>query len=299
MLGKEKSTLTQRRNNKGYLFVLPFIIGFFALFLYPLLQSVLYSFGQLSPSDNFKLVLEGIDNYKVALRGDVSYYRLLIKAITDMLYQMPVILIFSFIIANLLKDKFPGRGAVRLILFLPVVLSSGVIVTLGRNDSMQEMMSGALSSESTSLLSVDSLRAFLVNINISSKLASYITDAVTNILSIINHSGIQILIFLSALQSIPEALYEASSIDGASGWENFWKITFPMVIPQMIVCLVYTIIDLFVSTNNSVITYIYSVAFNKIQFGLSSAMSCIYTVIVAAVLGAFTLIFTRIFKHYR
>ena len=164
---------------------------------------------------------------------------------------------------------------------------------------MQEMMSGALSSESTSLLSVDSLRAFLVNINISSKLASYITDAVTNILSIINHSGIQILIFLSALQSIPEALYEASSIDGASGWENFWKITFPMVIPQMIVCLVYTIIDLFVSTNNSVITYIYSVAFNKIQFGLSSAMSCIYTVIVAAVLGAFTFIFTRIFKHYR
>lgn len=130
MLGKEKSTLTQRRNNKGYLFVLPFIIGFFALFLYPLLQSVLYSFGQLSPSDNFKLVLEGIDNYKVALREDISYYRLLIKAITDMLYQMPVILIFSFIIANLLKDKFPGRGAVRLILFLPVVLSSGVIVTL-------------------------------------------------------------------------------------------------------------------------------------------------------------------------
>ena len=164
---------------------------------------------------------------------------------------------------------------------------------------MQAMLNSALSEETTNMISVESLQQFLLNINISTKLASYIIGIVTNILPIINHSGIQILIFLSALQSIPESLYEAASIDGASAWENFWKITFPMVIPQMIVCLVYTIIDLFVSTNNSVISYIYGIAFNKIEFGLSAAMSCIYTLIVTAVLGVFVFIFTRLFKHYQ
>ena len=299
MYRKKKMTLAQKHNSIGYLFVLPFILGFFLLFLYPLVQSILYSFGELDPSDNFSIVFKGANNYFVALREDASYYRLLISALRDMLYQMPILLIFSFIIAHLLKDQFPGRGIIRLILFLPVVLSSGVVVTLGNNDTMQAMLNSALSEETTNMISVESLQQFLLNINISTKLASYIIGIVTNILPIINHSGIQILIFLSALQSIPESLYEAASIDGASAWENFWKITFPMVIPQMIVCLVYTIIDLFVSTNNSVISYIYGIAFNKIEFGLSAAMSCIYTLIVTAVLGVFVFIFTRLFKHYQ
>ncbi len=299
LFSKKNLTLEEKHNNKGYLFVLPFIIGFFALFLWPLLQSLFYSFGELEAANGFKLALKGIDNYIVALREDASYYRLLITAVEDMLYQMPVILIFSFIIANLLKDKFPGRGVIRMILFLPVVLSSGIIVSLGKVDAMQDMMASAMSSESSGMISVETLQQFLLNINISANISSYIITMVTNILSIINHSGIQILIFLTALQSIPESLYEASSIDGASGWENFWKITFPMVIPQMIVCLVYTIIDLFVSNNNSVIEYVYKIGFTNINFGLSSAMSWIYTVIVAAILGFFVFIFTRIFKHYQ
>lgn len=296
---RSKYTLEQKHNMQGYLFVLPFVLGFFVLFLFPLVQSFLYSFGELDPSNDFKLALSGIGNYIYAVREDTSYYRYVISSLTDMLYQLPVILIFSFIIANLLKSEFPGRSVIRLILFLPVVLSSGLVMSLDSNDIMQSAMSGAISDEASSMISIESLQQFLMNINISAKLASYLISMVTNILSVINHSGIQILIFLTALQSIPVSLYEASSIDGASGWENFWKITFPMTIPQMIVCLVYTIIDLFVSTNSKVISYVYQVAFSKMQFGLSSAMSWIYTLLVAAVLGLFVFVFSRIFRHYR
>lgn len=296
---RSKYTLEQKHNMQGYLFVLPFVLGFFVLFLFPLVQSFLYSFGELDPSNDFKLALSGIGNYIYAVREDTSYYRYVISSLTDMLYQLPVILIFSFIIANLLKSEFPGRSVIRLILFLPVVLSSGLVMSLDNNDIMQSAMSGAISDEASSMISIESLQQFLMNINISAKLASYLISMVTNILSVINHSGIQILIFLTALQSIPVSLYEASSIDGASGWENFWKITFPMTIPQMIVCLVYTIIDLFVSTNSKVISYVYQVAFSKMQFGLSSAMSWIYTLLVAAVLGLFVFVFSRIFRHYR
>ena len=117
-----------------------------------------------------------------------------------MLYQLPVILIFSFIIANFLKIEFPGRSVIRLILFLPVVLSSGLVMSLDSNDIMQSAMSGAISDEASSMISIESLQQFLMNINISAKLASYLISMVTNILSVINHSGIQILIFLTALQ---------------------------------------------------------------------------------------------------
>ena len=296
---RSKYTLEQKHNMQGYLFVLPFVLGFFVLFLFPLVQSFLYSFGELDPSNDFKLALSGVGNYIYAVREDTSYYRYVISSLTDMLYQLPVILIFSFIIANLLKSEFPGRSVIRLILFLPVVLSSGLVMSLDNNDIMQSAMSGAISDEASSMISIESLQQFLMNINISAKLASYLISMVTNILSVINHSGIQILIFFFLFQSIPVSLYEASSIDGASGWENFWKITFPMTIPQMIVCLVYTIIDLFVSTNSKVISYVYQVAFSKMQFGLSSAMSWIYTLLVAAVLGLFVFVFSRIFRHYR
>ncbi len=291
--------MEQRHNVQGYLFVLPFIFGFFVLFLYPLLQSFLYSFGDLDASADFKLVFTGINNYISALRSDAVYYRYITTAVRDMLYEMPVILIFSFIIANFLKNKFPGRGVIRLILFIPVILSSGVVATLESGDIMQGAMNSALSEETSSMISAEDLKGFMMNLNISSDFTGYIAAMITNILSIINHSGIQILIFLTALNSIPVSLYEASSIDGASAWENFWKITFPMTVPQMIVCLVYTIIDLFVSNNNKVIVYTYQTAFDKMQFGLSSAMSWIYTVIVTAVLGLFVFVFTRIFRYYQ
>ena len=126
-----------------------------------------------------------------------------------------------------------------------------------------------------------------MDMNFPSFLAQYISDAVDGISVIINNSGIQILIFLAALQSISPSIYEASSIEGATAWENFWKITFPMVLPQIIVCMVYTVVNSFISANNEAVKYIYNMAFGNFRFGVSSAMSVVYTIVVIIMLLLF------------
>lgn len=289
--------LVQKHNLKGLLFILPFLIGFFVLFLVPLIQSLLYSFGYLDSENSFKLVFTGINNYKQALFEDAEYNRMLISAVGETAAKVPIILIFSFIIANLIKPVFPGRAAFRSILFLPVILTSGIVPGLESGDLVQTLVDSASSSANV-LVSTESLQNFLINMGFPANMSTYIMSAVTGIIDIINKSGIQILIFLAALQSISPSLYEASAIEGATAWEHFWKVTFPMVTPQILVCLVFTVIDLFTNLNSEVMKYIQDFAFNKFQFGFSSAMSWIYFLVIAVILLIYTGIISRFIFYY-
>ena len=185
-----------------------------------MIQSVLYSFGTLDQNNGFRLVLEGLENYKKALTKDAVFYRYLLTSVKDMLIELPVILIFSFIMANLLKSGFSGRNIIRVVFFLPVVLSSGIVGRIEADNAVQGMYTDMMTG-SGGLVSQDALRQFLLDSNISTSLATYIMDAIGGILNTVNDSGIQILIFLAALQSISPSLYEASSLEGASAWENF------------------------------------------------------------------------------
>lgn len=293
---KGKGKLARRECVHGYLYIAPFIFGFVFLFLYPMVQSVLYSFGTLDQNNGFSLVLEGLGNYKYALTQDAVFYRYLITSVKDMFVQLPVILIFSFIMANLLKTEFAGRNIIRVIFFLPVVLSSGIVGRIEADNVVQGLYTDMISSGN--LVSEDGLQQFLLDLNLSTSLANYIMNAVSSILETVNNSGIQILIFLAALQSISPSLYEAASMEGASAWENFWKITFPVIMPQVVVCVVYTIVDRFVNMNNDVMLYIYDKAYGSLQFGLSAAMSWLYTIVVVVVLVVFAGAFSGINRHY-
>ena len=290
--------LVQKRNLKGLLFVLPFIIGFLVFFIAPLVTSAFYSFGDLDPHQGYKLIFKGMANYHRALFEDAQFNRMLVQSVQAMAAQVPIILIFSFLVATMIKSSFPGRAAIRAILFLPVILTSGIVSSMENNDLVQGLMTSAMSDASSVLVSTDSLQHFLLNLNFPAGMASYVMSAVTGIFGIINRSGIQILIFLAALQSISPALYEASSIEGATSWDNFWKITLPMVTPQMMVCLVYTIIDLFVDVNNTTMQYIYNFSFVHSQFGFASAMSWIYFMITVVVLAVYTGIISRFVLYY-
>lgn len=295
-MAKQRS-LAQKKAAQGYWYVLPFALGFVFLFLYPMCQSLLYSFGTLDQNNNFKLVLEGIENYRVALREDAVFYRYLIESIKDMFFQLPIILIFSFIMANLLKQSFFGRDIIRMIFFLPVVLAPNIVTRIEEGNLVQGIYSSMV-TEGSSLVSTESLQQFLLDMNLPTGLAEYIMTAVSEILFTVNHSGIQILIFLAALQSISPSLYEASSIEGASAWENFWKITFPLVMPQMVVCVVYTVVDRFVDMNNPVMVYVQEQAYGSLRFGLSAAMSWIYTVVVVIILAVFVIAFNILSRRY-
>lgn len=294
----KKWSLQQKNNAKGYWFLTPFLLGFLLLFAYPLVQSFLYSLGGMNTEAGYQIQVTGLDNYVRAIREDAKFYRFLIDSLGNMATKIPVILIFSFLIANLLKTKFAGRNLIRLIFFLPVILASGVVPTMEAGNLVQDMMSSSMSSASTGLVNETSLQTFLMDINFPSTMSSYIITAVSTIVEIINSSGIQILIFLAALQAIPSSLYEASVIEGATAWENFWKITFPLVTPQLIVCLVYTIVDSFCSPNNSVIDYIYEMAFYNLQYGFASAMAWIYTGLIIVVLLVFAGLASRLARRY-
>jgi len=274
----KKLTLKQKENAKGYIFILPFIIGFVFFFTYPLIQSFIWSFGDVSVQNDAALSLTGIGNYVYALRSDPNFYKLVYTSVIEMVLRLPLILIFSFIMANFLKPKFRGRNVFRVIFFLPVILSSGIVTSM-ENFSLVQDLSG--------LVTVSSLQEFLLDMNFPSFLAEYISEAVDGVTVIVNNSGIQILIFLAALQSISPSIYEAASIEGATAWEGFWKITFPIVLPQIIVCMVYTVVNSFVSANSEVVDYIYSMAFGNFRFGVSSAMSVIYTLVIVIMLALF------------
>ena len=271
-------TLVQKENAKGYIFILPFIIGFIFFFAYPFIQSVFWSFGEVTFKDGVAVNLTGLKNYIYALRSDASYYKLLYTAVVEMVVKLPLILIFSFIMANFLKPQFAGRNVIRLIFFLPVILSSGIVTSMEDYSLMQDL---------SGIVTVSSLEQFLVDMNFPGFLAGYISSAVEQVGTIVNSSGIQILIFLAALQGISPSIYEAASIEGATSWECFWKITFPMVLPQIIVCMVYTLVNCFINANNKVMEHIYNTAFVKFNFGVSSSMAVIYSLIIIVMLAIF------------
>ncbi len=298
---RERPRLTAKRERWGYVFTLPFLIGIVFFFLSPLVESLRISFGGIQMENGYSIFFSGLENYSWALTVDDQYVRLLIQPSLSMLVNVPIVLVVSFLVAILLKDPFPGRTLYRCLFFLPVILASGIMGTMPTDD----IISSILSAGSSNGMTGDTLSAsqqmisdLLLGANLSPKITEYILYAISNIMSIMNMSGIQILIFLAALQSIPASLYEASAIEGATAWENFWKITLPMVSPQILVVSIYTIIDSFVNTNNDMMTYIQQIGFEKSQWGISSAMAWVYFLVVVLVLVLFYTLVKRLIFHY-
>lgn len=279
----KKRTMKHKQNIVGLLFVLPFIIGMITVFGVALGQSFLYSFQKFIVNQGISQPhFTGIDNYRIALFVEPDFIRIVVNTVGDMLLNLPIILIFSFFAANLLNQKFKGRALARAIFFFPVVATIGVIASLGSNDLLMGIM-GPGSGSATSV--AGQVRNLLYSTNISPVILNYIFSAVDRIYLIVNMSGVQILIALSGLQSIPHSLYESADIDGATGWEKFWKITFPMMSPMLILNAVYTIIDLLTRTDNELMNIIRGTVFQSGQTGLGSAMSWIYFAVISLMLA--------------
>lgn len=281
----------------GFIYVLPWLIGFILFFLTPLINSLIYSFNKAETNiDGIFLHFVGFDNFKEALLINPNFNRTLISSIVDMLVNVPLIVIFSLFVAVLLNQKFRGRAVARAIFFLPVILASGVIANL-ESSSLVE----ALAAENAAGRFISGLRSFelermMLEAGVSEDIVMYLTGAVDRIYDIVSQSGVQILIFLAGIQTISPHLYEASKIEGATGYEAFWKITFPMVSPLILVNVVYTVIDSFAS--NATTDMIRQVGFQNFNFGLSSAMAWIYFLAVALILAVSTYIISKRVFYY-
>ena len=296
-------TLKKRRIINGYLFITPWMIGFLLFFLTPIILSITFCFNNVTIGETgYELQFAGWQNFIVALTEDAQYPELLWNAAVDLFADVPIIVVFSFFVALLLKQKFKGTAIVKAVFFLPIIMSSGLFVDLQSNfgqattstiESTMQASSGMLS-----VFSSDSLTGYLLEMGLQEQWIEYLTGPINQIYSIITNSGIQIFIFLAGLNSISPALYEASDIEGATGWEAFWKITFPMMTPMILVNVVYSIVDSFTATTNGVMEYAYDLAFGSFNFGLSSAMSWVYFLILAVVMGIVAFLISRKTFYY-
>lgn len=275
---------TKKKELYGLLFVLPWIIGFILFFVRPLITSIVYSFQnmELTP-EGLKGSFIGWDNYFYALYKDPSFIREAVNSFVNMLYGVPLILVYSLFIAILIKNKFPGRGFMRAVSFLPVIIASGVLMQILKEDVFSQGMRGGV--ESVYLFTGTGISGLLVELGLGSGLIEVFNNVIARIFDLTWRSGVQVLLFLAGLHTIPSYLYEASSLEGARPWEQFWKVTLPMLTPMLLLNTVYTIIDTFTDYGNSVIMMIYNTAFSQIRFGYSSALAWLYCLAIAIFLG--------------
>ena len=292
---RKSASLDKRKARGGWIFVLPFVIGFVLIYLPIVVDSIKFSFHQIKMiggAAGYQLIPVGWENYRSALLDDTVFVETLVAGVKTLIFDIPMILIFSLFMAVLLNQKMAGRAAFRAILFLPVIVTTGCIAAWQDNSAAIDNMGGTAgiddgsgSSTASEIVSTMDIERMFSGMAIGQGLVDYVAQAINNIYDIANRSGVQILIFLAGLQSISPAIYESVQIDGATAWETFWKITFPMISPMILVNAVYTVIDSFTAQSNQVMSYI-----NKIYEGsngdvLSSAMSWIYFLIVILILA--------------
>ena len=290
---RSSASLDKRKARSGYFFVLPFLVGFIAIYLPMIWDSIVYSFSHVTIVAGEGSVTEfvGWENYNEALFVNPDFIKTLVTGIKELAFDIPAIILFSLFMAVLLNQKMAGRAAFRAILFVPVIISTGLMESIASQNIMDDMgeegiADGTEVSTASEIVSAIDIENLFAGMKVGTELVEYVVTMINNIYDIVNRSGVQMLIFLAGLQSISPAIYESCSIDGATGWETFWKITFPMISPMILVNAVYTIIDSFTTDQNTVMRFIDGIYTTTNGKEISSAMSWMYYLIVILIVAA-------------
>ena len=294
----------------AWLFLAPTILGFLLFFAYPLIMSLLYSFSTVKSNGDFFFgqvfpkekgiydftatpTIDYLNNFKYALRVNQDFPVSLWTTVKDTVIDTAVITIFSLLIAVMLNGNFKGRAIVRAIFFLPVVFNSEAITAaLNAAEGVGEMLN---KSGNNALSELFDLAKFMQGLGVPIKLVNFLTDITSAIYRTISYSGIQILVFLTAIQSVPKHLYEAATIEGATGYEQFWKITLPMVSPMIVTVVVYTIVDSFL---RSEICNIMNTVYRNNEYGYYAAMSWIYILTSLLIMGVVVGTLSKVVFYY-
>lgn len=277
--GKQKGMILHIKRNHstslyGWLFIGPWLIGFLAFLAYPLLYSFWMSFRELQSIGTMQTTWRGVANFVEAFVLDVRFVPILLTSLRNCIVDTPLTLVFSLGIAMLVERDIVGKDVFRWILFLPVVIGSGMVI---------ERLFGLGVGWQTSVLATEGVAEWMVF-----ALGPDVADAVFGLLQRISfvlwRSGVQILIFIAGLQGLPKGLYEAARCDGASEWVIFWKITLPMISPVLWLNAVYTIVEGFTDVFNPMLEYIRQTGFHgQLRMGYASALGWIYFVAIFSI----------------
>ena len=288
---------TTKRKLLGFTFLLPFLLGFVMFFLKPLTETVIYSFQKITIDEvgNMKGDYIGLQNYISMFTTEVStnktqLLRVFVDENTNMLIDVPLITLLSLFLALLANRQFRGRAIVRMIFFLPIILGLEVVT------DMLTVTTGSETLQTGGLFAQSFVARMLVRYtSIPMMYLSPIIQFVENIFSIISRSGVQTLVFLAALQSISPSMYEVARIEGATGYETFWKVTIPSIMHIVVFVIIYTIVDVFLTSQ--IAQEAYSVAFEQSKIGVGSALSVVYIINVLLVLGIVLLLTRKVVSN--
>lgn len=290
---KKTGSIEKRNSRNGFLFTLPWAIGVLIFFIFPMFQSVYFSFADVNvTTSGFITKFIGFKNFGYALYESPQYVENLVDSLTEFSYKIPIILILSFIIAVVLNGKFKGRTFFRSVYFIPVIIAGSIAMTfLGGNETIEEMGQVTQSAYLDGLIDFEKI---FLQMGIPTETTNFIFGYIDQIFDLVWDSGVQIVLFISGLQSIPEQLYEVSKVEGASKWEEFWYITVPMLGNTIVLTVIYTVIEFCVSTDNKVVSQAYTMLLQQQIYGKSSAMLWLFFAIVAVIIGALFILFNRL-----
>lgn len=281
----------------GYVFLLPWIIGFLLFFLNPIVNTIIYSFNEVGVAENggMEMTWVGIQNYIDLFQTELStqsqqFTRVFAEENSNIVLNTPLIVVFSLFSALLVNANYKGRDVVRVIFFLPIVLGISIVTTMVTTTGGDMTGVATVATEESGFV----MRLLTSYSFLPKDVIAFIMGVVSDISTIISKAGVQTLLYLAALQGISPSLYEVAKIEGASTYEVFWKVTFPMVGSITLFNFVYTFVDLFLES--SIAQEVYAFAFEKNNIGVGSALSVVYMFDVLAILVVMVLILTKVVK---
>ena len=289
---KKHLSLKSQHAKWAWVFLAPWLLGIAIFFVWPMAQSVIYSFSRLTITSNgFQLDWVGGENYTHLFTKDTFFLPNLTEALGEVVPSVLMITAFSLFIAVILKEKFFGRSAARTVFFFPVMIASGVIITILKEQVMMSVSTG--DDTAAYLFQAPDLVETFASFGLPDFVLTSITDIVNGFFDLTWKSGVQMLLLLSAINNIPQSFYEAAVLDGADAWVKFWKITFPAITPSLLVVIIYTVIDSFLDYDNLVMSMIRDYYQNN-NYTYSATIGVIYFVCILALVGLVSLIMRKL-----
>jgi len=285
-------TMKKYRSMWGFIFISPWIVGILVFFVWPMIESIIYSFCKVTVNETgFVKTFVGTDNFIYFFTKDTFFLRYLTESIGGIIPSVLMILTFSVVIAVVLKEEFFGRTLARAVFFFPVIIASGVVITILKQ---QVMMSGSNVTDMAPsyLFKAPSLVNLFAQFGIPVAILQSITTILNQIFDLTWKSGVQILLLLAAIKNIPASFYDVAIMEGATGWERFWKITFPAIMPTLLVAITYTIIDGFTDYGNKVMVQMRDFYTNN-NYAYSATIGVIYFLCILVIVGVVNVLISR------
>ncbi len=291
---QRKTGIERLKARYGCQFVAHWVVGLVLFFIIPIVNSLRYSFSEMAVTgEGIHMAFAGVRHYRDMLVSNGLYINNLVAALADMFTSLPIIMALSLILAVVLNQKFRGRLVARAIFFLPVIIASGVVINILKSGYIHAPLFNVTSGAEYEYGGLIDFNEILSNLQLPQQVTALFSKYLSNVFDLIWSCGIQLVLFLSGLQSIPTQLYEVSKIEGATKWEEFWYLTVPMLKDVILLVMVYTMIELFTAIDNPVIAQAYSIMKNDQIYDSSSAMLWGYFLVVGAVMGLVLLIYNR------